>query len=92
MVLKYFYTEFPSVVRIKSESLCMDHTFVPGASSKPVSLDYLCKLSHEDHIDCVFALIPKAAKAYYIDSINNEKISIYFWEELSVFDAAEPYS
>ena len=92
MILKYYYPELASTVRVKSESLCLDYTFVPGASVNPLSLQDLCKLSNEKYIDSVRVFIPKTAEAYYIDCINNEKVSVYGWVELNEFKVVEPYT
>ena len=92
MILKYYYPELASTVRIKSESLCLDHTFVPAASVNPLSLQDLCKLSKEKYIDPVRVFLPKTAEAYYIDLINNEKVPVYGWVELNEFEVAEPYT
>lgn len=91
MILRYVYTETPSMVRIKSESLCLDHTFVPGVSKNFVSFNDLVELLESKYIDSIHAFVPKDAKAYYICPISNEKIPIYGWIDLSLFGVAEPY-
>lgn len=93
MILKYLYLELPSIVRIKSESLCLDHTFSPDATMKPVSYDDLYKLLNKGYIDSVHAFVPKEAMIYCIDTINNnEKLPVSGWINLSDFDAVEPFS
>lgn len=90
MIIKYYYPELVSTARIKSESLCLDYTFVPEASVNPLSLQDLCELSNEKYIDSMRVFIPKKAEAYYIDYISDEKVSVYGWVDLNEFEVAEP--
>ena len=92
MILKYYYPEFASTVRIKSESLCLDYTFSPSASSNPISLHELCKLANENCFDSIRVSTPKTADAYYIDYNSKEKTPVYGWIELNEFETAEPYT
>ena len=94
MILRYYYPVLASTVRVRSESLCLDHTFVPAASVDPISLQDLWRLAYEEDIDSVYVFIPKAAEAYYMDCIDNEevKVSVCGWIELNKFEAVEPYA
>ena len=92
MILKYFYPILPSIVRIKSECLCMDHTFVPDATMKPVSYDDLIELLKSKYIDSVWAFVPKESEAYFLCPVTGEKLTIYGWTDLSEFSAAESYT
>lgn len=91
-ILKYFYPILPSMVRIRSESLCLDHTFFPDATMKCVSYDDLIELLKSKYIDSVWAFIPKDSEAYYICPITKEKLFMYGWTDLSEFSAAESYT
>jgi len=92
MILKYVYIELPSIVRIKSESLCLDHIFSPDATMKSVSYDDLFKLLNKGYIDSVHAFVPNDSMVYCFDTINNEKLPVSGWIDLSDFDAVEPFS
>ena len=90
LILKYFYPETASLVRITSEQLCLDYTFAPAASRSAISLKTLCELAHSGIFDFVHAYIPPDADVYYLDRVEHKRINVCGWTDMSAFDAAEP--
>lgn len=78
----YNYCELPKLVRIQSEALCLDHTFDPASSEKPIGIEECLKLASSPYIDSVKMLLTEANDAYYIEPLaNDEKVHLFGWED-----------
>ena len=74
------------MVRIKAESLCLDHTFDPWASETPMNIGYFIKMAESPYIDQVLMLLSEENDAFYYDELNhNEKVVVTGWVDASLF-------
>ena len=86
LTLEYLYLETPSIVRITSSKLCLDHTFYPLSSHTPISFKELYEMANSDLYDSVNVFIDNNCDVISHDSINNEDIKLFGWISLKEFD------
>lgn len=83
----YNYAEPPQMVRIKSEALCLDHTFSPLSSCRCLGIGDCIKLANSPFIDSVQMLLAEENNAYYPEPITDiGKVYLLGWVDAGLYE------